>query len=67
METINLIEYRLVEDKIQCPNCHEKNYASYHISYDDEWISVQCECLTCATNFQINYRAAQIDVIKNRS
>lgn len=66
MDTINLIDYHLLEDKIRCPNpdCKGISYISYNEIYDEEWISLQCECLDCHTLFQINYRAVGIDVIK---
>jgi hypothetical protein len=66
MATIDLVETRLLEDKIRCPNPHCKgiNYLSYNELYDEEWISLQCECLDCHTLFQINYRAVGIDLIK---
>lgn len=65
MDTINLVETRLLEDKIRCPNpkCKGINYVTYNELYDDEWITLQCECLDCGTLFQINYRAVGIDVI----
>ena len=58
MDTIELID-------IKCPNpdCKGINYLSYNELYDEEWISLQCECLNCHTLFQINYRAVGIDVI----
>jgi len=63
--TVTLAETYLLEDKIRCPNpdCEGINYLSYNEIYDEEWISLQCECLNCHTRFQINYRAVGIDVI----
>lgn len=68
MDTINLVEYHLLEDKIRCPNpnCEGICYISYNEIFDDEWISLQCECLDCHTLFQINYRAVGIDVIEGK-
>lgn len=66
MVTIDLAKTYVLEDKIRCPNpdCGGTNYLSYNELYDDEWISLQCECLNCRTLFQINYRAVGIDTIK---
>lgn len=68
MDTINLMEYRLLEDKIRCPNpdCKGISYISYNEIYDEEWISLQCECLVCHTHFQINYRAVGIDLTQGK-
>lgn len=67
MVTIDLVKTHLLEDKIRCPNpdCEETDYLSYNELYDDEWISLQCECLNCHTLFQINYRAVSIDMIRH--
>ncbi|MGC9027484.1 MAG: hypothetical protein ACP5JP_08120 [bacterium] len=64
--TINLVKTYLLEDKIRCPNpdCEGTNYTPYNEIHDNEWISLQCECLHCGALFQINYRAVGIDVIK---
>lgn len=66
MATINLVETRLLEDKIRCPNtnCNGNNYFSYNRFHDDdEWIGLQCECSDCGTLFQINFRAVSIDTL----
>ncbi|HCJ67215.1 MAG TPA: hypothetical protein DHV62_07830 [Elusimicrobia bacterium] len=57
MDTIETI------DVIKCPDCESISYLSYQELYDDEWISLQCNCLTCKAKFQINYRAVGIDII----
>ncbi len=49
---------------IECPECGSYEYASFYEEYDDEWISLMCECLHCDTKFQVNYRAVGIDKIK---
>jgi hypothetical protein len=48
---------------IECPECGESDYMSFNELYDDEWISLQCDCLVCKSKFQINYRAVGIDII----
>ncbi len=65
--TIDLVKTQILEDKIKCPNpdCGGTNYLSYNELYEDEWISLQCECLNCHSLFQINYRAVSIDMIKH--
>ncbi len=52
-------------DIVKCPECESYNYLSYEELYeiDDEWISLKCQCLSCKTLFQINYRAVCIDII----
>ena len=49
---------------IECPNCGSYEYLSFDEDYDNEWISLLCQCLQCETKFQINYRAVAIDKIK---
>ena len=65
MDTIDLVKTYILEDKIRCPNpaCEGTNYLSYNELFDEEWITLQCECLNCHTLFQINYRAVSIDII----
>jgi len=53
-------------DTIRCPNCGSTNYLSYKELYDEEWISLKCECLSCKSLFQINYRAVNIDKLRNK-
>ena len=36
----------------------------YKELYDDEWISLKCQCLACKALFQINYKAVCIDELK---
>jgi len=48
---------------IECPGCGGLDYLSFDENYDDEWITLLCECLQCHAKFQINYRAVGIDVI----
>jgi len=52
-------------DIVKCPECESYSYLSYEELYeiDDEWISLKCQCLSCKTLFQINYRAVCIDII----
>ncbi len=50
---------------IECPNCGSCEYLSFDEDYDNEWISLLCQCLQCETKFQINYRAVAIDKIKS--
>ena len=57
MATLKAIE-------VECPNCSSCDYLSYQELYDDEWISLKCECLSCKTLFQINYRAVGIDKLR---
>ena len=57
IETINVVK---------CPDCESTSYLSYRELYDDEWISLKCECLSCKTLFQINYRAVGIDKLKDK-
>jgi len=49
---------------IECPDCGSSDYLSFKEDYDDEWITLLCECLQCDTKFQINYRAVEIDKIR---
>lgn len=49
---------------IECPDCGSYEYASFHEDYDNEWISLMCECLHCDTKFQVDYRAVGIGKIK---
>ena len=49
---------------IECPACGSSEYLSFHEDYDDEWITLLCECLECDTKFQIDYRAVSIDKIR---
>jgi hypothetical protein len=49
--------------KIECPNCGSSDYLSFDENYDDEWITLLCNCLQCHAKFQINYRAVGIDII----
>jgi len=58
MDTINPID-------IECPSCGSSEYLSFDEDYDNEWITLLCECLKCNTKFQINYRAVEIDKISN--
>jgi len=58
MSTIKTIE------TIKCPNCGSRDYLSYKELYDEEWISLKCECLSCRALFQINYRAVNIDKLR---
>jgi hypothetical protein len=61
---IKTIETKTIEAMgIRCPVCGSNDYLSYKELYDEEWISLQCECLNCHTLFQINYRAVGIDII----
>ena len=53
-------------DIIKCPDCESTSYLSYKELYDDEWISLKCECLSCKTLFQINYRAVNVDKLKDK-
>lgn len=53
-------------DIIKCPNCESTSYLSYKELYDGEWISLKCECLSCKTLFQINYRAVNIDRLRDK-
>ncbi len=50
---------------VKCPNCESPDYISFDEDYDDEWITLLCECLNCGTKYQINYRAVEIGTIKN--
>jgi DNA-directed RNA polymerase subunit M/transcription elongation factor TFIIS len=50
---------------IECPNCGCSKYISFGEDYDNELITLFCECLNCNTKFQINYRAVEIEKIKN--
>jgi uncharacterized Zn finger protein len=56
MDTINPID-------IECPSCGSPEYLSFDEDYDNEWITLLCECLECNTKFQINYRAVEINKI----
>ena len=49
---------------IECPNCGSSDYLSFDEDYDNEWITLLCDCLQCDTKFQINYRAVGIDRIE---
>jgi len=48
---------------IECPVCGSSDYLSFDEDYDDEWITLLCDCLICNAKFQINYRAVGIDPI----
>lgn len=48
---------------IECPDCGSSDYLSFDEDYDDEWITLLCDCLRCKAKFQINYRAVGIDPI----
>lgn len=50
---------------IECPECESSEYLSFEEDYDNEWISLLCECLKCNTKFQINYRAVEISKISH--
>ncbi len=49
---------------VRCPICDSDWYLSYRELYDDEWISLKCQCLVCKALFQINYKAVCIDELK---
>jgi|GEM_PF-1303356 len=49
---------------VRCPVCGSCDYLSYKELYDDEWISLKCQCLACKSLFQINYKAVCIDELK---
>ncbi|MGQ9631862.1 MAG: hypothetical protein ACUVXI_16360 [bacterium] len=61
-----MTEIELIDIKCPNPECQGTNYLSYNMFFElnDEWISLQCECLNCKTLFQINYRAVGIDIMK---
>lgn len=58
MATIELVD-------IECPDCGSSDYLSFNEDYNDEWITLLCECLQCDTKFQIDYRSVSIDRIKS--
>ncbi len=49
---------------VRCPVCGHRYYLSYKELYDDEWISLKCQCFGCNGLFQINYKAVCIDELK---
>ena len=49
---------------VRCPVCGSYDYLSYKELYDNKWISLKCQCLDCKALFQINYKAACIDELK---
>lgn len=57
--------YKIEPIDIECPDCGSRDYLSFYEDYDDEWISLMCDCLCCKCKFQINYRAVGIDKIKS--
>ena len=60
MATIELVD-------IECPACGSSDYLSFHEDYDNEWITLLCECLHCNTRFQINYRAVGVEKITSEA
>jgi formate dehydrogenase maturation protein FdhE len=65
MAEIETIETKTVEAMgIRCPICGSYDYLSYSELYDDEWISLKCQCLACKALFQINYKAVSIDELR---
>ena len=46
---------------IKCPDCGSFEYLSFDEDYDDEWITLLCDCLQCDSKFSISYRAVCID------
>ncbi|HAW49988.1 TPA: hypothetical protein DCX16_03450, partial [bacterium] len=53
-------------DTIKCLNCESTSHLPYNELYDEEGISLKCECLSRKTLFQINYRAVNIDRLKDK-
>lgn len=49
---------------VRCPVCGCRSYLSYKELYDEEWISLKCQCFGCNGLFQINYKAVCIDELK---
>jgi len=65
MPEVETIETKTIEAMgIICPVCGSYDYISYKELYDDEWISLKCQCLVCKALFQINYKAVCIDKLR---
>jgi len=65
MATLRSIKKETIESMgVRCPVCGSRDYLSYKEIYDEEWISLKCECLACKSLFQINYKAVSIDELK---
>jgi len=61
-------KYHSLEDidsmGVRCPICGSYDYLSYKELYDNEWISLKCQCLDRKALFQISYNAVCIDELK---
>lgn len=65
MDKIEVIKKEDIESAgIKCPICGSHDYLSYKEIYEEEWISLKCQCLACKGLFQINYKAVSIDELK---